>query len=148
MLNKLLLWFEQNLSNAQDTSSEHTLKLATAVMFYELIRADNQIQDAELTLLRQLLEEQFQLPDEELDELMDSANKHAEESVDLVQFTRVINDQCDLEQKQQFIKRLWQLAYADQQLDGHEEHLIRKVADLIYVSHSDFIKAKLSVVPD
>ncbi|WP_438865066.1 TerB family tellurite resistance protein [Neptunicella sp.] len=148
MLNKLLLWFEQNLNHPQQNGSEHTLKLATAVMFYELIRADNQIEETELSLLRQLLEQQFQLSTDELDNLMESANQHAEESVDLVQYTRVLNEQCDLEQKQQLVKALWQLAYADQRLDGHEEYLIRKVSDLIYVSHSDFIKAKLSVVGD
>jgi uncharacterized tellurite resistance protein B-like protein len=37
---------------------------------------------------------------------------------------------------------MWELAYADAELDKYEEYVIRKVADLIYVSHSEFIRAK------
>ncbi|MBC3764419.1 TerB family tellurite resistance protein [Neptunicella marina] len=147
MLNKLLRWFEQNLNPSQQSSSEHTLKIATAVMFYEIIRADHKIDEQELTLLRQLLSDSFSLSTDELNELMQSAKDYAEEAVDMVQYTRVINEQCSREQKQQFILQLWQLAYADQALDGHEELLIRKISDLIYLNHSDYIQAKLKVVP-
>jgi len=37
---------------------------------------------------------------------------------------------------------MWEIAYADNQLDKYEEYVIRKVADLIHVSHSEFIRAK------
>ncbi len=37
---------------------------------------------------------------------------------------------------------MWQIAYADGQLDKYEEYMIRRVTELTYVSHSDFIRAK------
>jgi uncharacterized tellurite resistance protein B-like protein len=37
---------------------------------------------------------------------------------------------------------LWQVAYADGSLDPYEEALVRKIADLIYVPHREFIQAK------
>jgi len=30
-------------------------------------------------------------------------------------------------------------------LDKHEEYVVRKIADLIYVEHKDFIEAKIRV---
>jgi len=43
------------------------------------------------------------------------------------------------------VESLWEVAYADQHLDRYEDHLVRKVADLIHVRHSDFIRTKLEV---
>jgi uncharacterized tellurite resistance protein B-like protein len=40
---------------------------------------------------------------------------------------------------------MWELAFADGDLSKYEEYVIRKVADLIYVSHSEFIRAKTVV---
>jgi uncharacterized tellurite resistance protein B-like protein len=43
---------------------------------------------------------------------------------------------------------LWELAYADGELDAHEEHRIRRLAGLLHVSHSEFIRTKLAAQPD
>ena len=43
------------------------------------------------------------------------------------------------------IEDLWRIAYSDERIDKYEDYVIRKVADLIYVTHSDFIKSKLKV---
>ena len=42
------------------------------------------------------------------------------------------------------IESMWKIAYADGNIDKYEEHIIRKVSNLIYVAHSDFIKAKIN----
>ena len=42
------------------------------------------------------------------------------------------------------IHNMWEVAYADGHIDRYEEHLIRKVADLLYLSHVDFIKSKVN----
>ena len=62
--------------------------------------------------------------------------------------TTLINDQFNPEQKYRLIVALWQVANADGIISKHEDHLIRNVADLIYVSHSNFIRAKLEVIGD
>ena len=43
------------------------------------------------------------------------------------------------------IEHLWEIAFADSRLDKYEEHMVRKIAGLIYVEHKDFINAKLRV---
>ncbi len=65
-------------------------------------------------------------------------------SVELFQFTRLIDDAFTPEQKVQVVERLWRIAYADEQVDRLEEHLVRKIANLLHVSHRDYIAAKLA----
>jgi len=38
---------------------------------------------------------------------------------------------------------MWQVAYADSELSAYEQHVIRKIADLLYVPHRAYIAAKL-----
>ena len=55
---------------------------------------------------------------------------------------RLINRHFSQEEKNHIVELLWEVAYADGELDKYEEHLVRKLADLIYVPHRSFIRAK------
>ena len=145
MIAKLIDWIEGSLSPSNSPQREPDLNAVTAVLYVELLRSDHVIQAEELSLLAEVLSSQFSLSSSEVADLIDNAQQHIEESADLVQFTRVVNQHCDIPSKCQLIENLWRLAYADNHLDGHEEAFIRKVADLLYVSHSDFIRSKLKV---
>ena len=70
-----------------------------------------------------------------------------EESVSFFEFTSLINDSCSRKEKYDLLVILWKVAYADGQLDKYEEYYIRKIKDLLYLSQSDFIKAKLEAKP-
>ena len=85
------------------------------------------------------------MSEEELGELVKLAESEANQATSLYEFTRLINDEYDYEEKVGLIENMWKIAFSDEQLDKYEEHLIRKISDLIYVSHSDFIKTKLNV---
>jgi uncharacterized tellurite resistance protein B-like protein len=76
------------------------------------------------------------------DELLATAKKEVHEATDLFQFTGVINTSYDYEEKVTLIESLWKVAYSDKQLDKYEEHMVRRIADLLYVSHSDFMQTK------
>ena len=67
----------------------------------------------------------------------------AESGSEGVEFTRVINDHYGPGEKLTLIASMWQVAYADGDLDKYEEHLIRQVAELTYVPHQDYIRCKL-----
>ena len=69
----------------------------------------------------------------------------ADQAVDHFQFVRLVNEHYDYADKVELVELMWQLAYADEQLDALEEHRIRKLADLLFVRHSDFIRTKLRV---
>ena len=72
----------------------------------------------------------------------EEAGERADAATCLYEFTRVVNDTASIEQKRELIGLMWRVAMADQTLSQYEEHVIRKVADLLYLPHSDFIRAK------
>jgi len=123
---------------------EHDLKTAVAALLIEVMRADTQQQDDELKTLTFTLKKYFELPDAEVDELMQSAGKSLDEAIDYFQFSKQINNQCSAQQRIDIVELLWRLAYADGELDPQEEYVIRRVANLLYVTHEDFIAAKLA----
>ena len=144
MLKKLSDWFQEQFDPKQEENHKHKVELATAVLFYEIMRADDTFEQAEREVYRQRLESHFTLSVQELDDLIELTTTQAHQAADFVQFTRVINNACDGSEKRAILDSLWLLAYADDRLDPHEEHLIRRIADLLYLPHSQFIQSKLA----
>ena len=84
------------------------------------------------------------MTDDELEILLKLALEEKHAAIDYHQFTSLINQHYSQEQKIKLIEMLWQLAYADHTIDKFEEHLIRKLAELLHVPHKHFIQAKHS----
>ena len=121
---------------------EHALRVATAVLLVEVTRADFSVEQSERQRLRQLLEQQFELSVEELDALLEQAEVDADRLVSIQHITRLINQHYDHAMKLRVIQMMWHMVYADGEKDHYEEHLIRQVADLLYISHSEFVQAR------
>jgi uncharacterized tellurite resistance protein B-like protein len=125
-------------------SQQHNLHMAAAVLLVETARADFTQDPTELAKLTQLLTTALQLGQDEVHELVVAAQQRVETATSLYEFTKVINALCDAGQKLQLISAMWLVAYADGNLDKYEEHLIRQVAELTYVTHRDYIQCKLA----
>ena len=117
---------------------------ACVALLLETGMADEILDESELMALKNTLQKDFQINEDEIDELINLAKENVEDSTSLYEFTRDINDNFDAAERVKLIESMWKIAYADGNIDKYEEHIIRKVSNLIYVSHSDFIKAKLS----
>ncbi|GGO75009.1 tellurite resistance TerB family protein [Bowmanella pacifica] len=143
MLKQFKHWLQETLVVTRDSGIQLQLDLATAVLYMEVIRADQQLDPQERKLMQDLLQSEFNLGHSDIQALLQTSEQQAEQAPDLVSFTRVLNQQCGAEQKARIMENLWQLAYADGRLDSHEEHIIRRIADLLYIPHSQFIQAKL-----
>jgi uncharacterized tellurite resistance protein B-like protein len=85
---------------------------------------------------------QFALTPEEITTVTEKASEQVDAATCLFEFTRTLNDLASIKQKRALLAMMWRVAMADNELSRYEEHLIRKVADLLYVPHSDFIAAK------
>jgi uncharacterized tellurite resistance protein B-like protein len=146
VLSKLARLLDRHLTPGGDTLSQPlTLvqkQLAMAALLVEVALADHHFDPAEFDHLLVLLERKFSLPLEERTALAELAKTEAADATSLHQFTQLVNRECTHDEKFTLVKAMWELAYADGQLDKYEEYVIRKVADLIHVSHSDFIRAK------
>lgn len=140
-------WFKSHLDN-NNSHTQHTIELATAVLLYEVMRADNKLEHLEQDSYRNQLEKHFSLNGSALETLCQLSQSQAETAADYQQFTRVINDIYDPEEKRAVLDSLWSVAYADHELSPDEDYTIRKIADLLYIPHSQFIQSKLSIKPD
>ena len=114
-----------------------------SALLIEVAFADKIFNDSELVSLKNSLKETYNLQDDIINELIDDAEKTVEESTSLYEYTRVVNDEFTYTDKLELLSGLWKLALADGSLDKYEDHLIRKISDLMHISHSDFIKIKL-----
>lgn len=122
-----------------------TLELATAALLCEVMRADYHASDTERTALQQMLTRRYRLGEREVEELMALAEAEVEEAVDHYQFVSLVKEHYSYAQRCELVALMWQLAWADGSVDPLEEHRIRRLADLLHVSHSDFIRTKLQV---
>jgi len=124
-------------------NQERLVMLAAAALLLEVAWADHDISDEELDLIRRQLCRQFHLSADEVSSIVAESKQHHEDSVGMHSYTRTINDVWDEPKKFNLIVALWQLALSDEELNRYEEHIIRRIAELLYVSHDRFIAAKL-----
>jgi len=144
MIKALSSLFEINTPDNDDITLEHRRHLAAAALLIETARADFTQDGIEETSMTAMLQGSLDLTEEEVEELLRLANAEVDAATSLYQFTRTVNDHFTPAQKSQLIGDMWRVAYADGDVDKYEEHLIRRVADLVYVAHEDYIRAKLS----
>ena len=133
---------------AEAETREHGYHVATAALLVEVMRADHEVQPEERDAVLRALRAAFaDLSTDEIRDLLARAEEHADDATSLYEFTRHINRQLDHDQKAHVVELLWRVAYADGDLDKYEEHLVRRIADLIHVPHSVFIRMKHKAAP-
>ncbi len=133
----------RDLSTAQEQGIG--LQLAAAALMIEVAAADFEQSPEEREALVAALEKSFDLSAHDLQELVADAEQHHQDATSLYQFTSVLNENCTQPEKFQILVNLWRVAFADGELDKYEDHRIRRIAELLNLSHREFIQAKLKV---
>ena len=143
-------FFDANLTAATQAGNpadqERAYQLATAALLIEMTRADHDVKSVELNAVTEAVQRAFELDAAQTEELLALAEEEADTATSLYEFTRLINRHFDAKQKEHIVELLWHVALADGEIDKYEDHLVRKVADLIYVPHLAFIRAKHSAM--
>ena len=134
-------------STLSETADDEGLGIAAGVLMLEIARADDEIDDLEKEVVIEGIKKILNKNNQEINDIFQKVIAVVEESVSFFEFTSLINDSCSREEKYNLLVILWKVAYADGQLDKYEEYYIRKIKDLLYLSQSDFIKAKLEAKP-
>jgi uncharacterized tellurite resistance protein B-like protein len=144
MLKKIQIFFETSFKLSDDggASVEHRLNLAAAALLVEMMLQDDKVSDVEENAVKKAMIEQLKLTVDEADKLYALAHEEKNQATDYHQFTRLIAQHYTQPQKIKLIEALWAVAFADQVLDKYEEQMMRKICDLIHVSHKDFIQAR------
>jgi uncharacterized tellurite resistance protein B-like protein len=142
MLMKITAFFQSLNEQAESTKSALSVEMACTVLLCEVMKADGHLDEAEQSLLTEMISQQFSLSEKEVRELIQQAIELSEHAIDFHQFTSKINSHYSPQEKGEIVTLLWKLAMADGKIASIEEHIIRRVSDLLYLSHSQYIHAK------
>ncbi len=141
---KQILEDKQGLEQGGDA---HALQLAATALLMEVARVDSDSRNpVELETIAAGIRGKFDLSEDETREVMALARAEADESVSYFGFTALINEHFGAEQKERLVELMWRVTAADGRVHAHQEALVRKVADLLYVPHSTYIRAKVRVL--
>lgn len=148
MIKRFFATKEDNLPPISEEEKAKKIHIATCALLFEMANIDGKFSDQEREYIITIFKKDYNLSDEEISDLLDSSQKELDESIDLWQFTNLINQNYTLEEKIRIIKTIWSLAYADGKLTNHEDYLVHKLAELLRLSHKQLIEAKLKVISE
>ena len=141
MINKLKSLFSSD--TAKNTDRQDTnLDTVAAALIFEVIRADGKVDDSEMQSLTNILKRDFQVDKSELDNILIEAKEVSDTTISLQPLTSKINKQGSNEERQNLLVHLWRIAMADDHVDTHERHIIRRIANLLYLTESQIYSAK------
>ncbi len=127
-------------------ADNRNINLATCAILIEMANADGKFSAREKDNIINIFQKEYGLSEEEITGLMKSSEAELEKSIDLWQFTNLINQNYSIEEKLKVIEIIWKVAYSDGRLEKHEDYLIHKIAGLLRLSHDQLIDAKLKIV--
>ena len=122
------------------------LERVTALLLVEIARSDHEVAPEELATIRAALAQSSSLEAAELDEIVAESQADAEAALSLHGYVARVNESLDKQGKIRLVEQMWRVALADGDIDRYEEYTIRKLAELLYLKHRDFMQAKLRVL--
>ncbi|MBI9085410.1 MAG: TerB family tellurite resistance protein [Desulfobacterales bacterium] len=129
-----------------DRNLARDLRVATCALFVEMGRIDESFTPDELERVVVILKEKYGLSKDDADALIGEADRALEESLDLWQFARLINENYSNDEKVEIVEMLWRIIYVDGKMDAHEHYLMAKLKNLLRLDHHRIIEAKRKVL--
>ena len=133
----------QNDASHKRRQRTHDIRIATCALLLEMSNIDGEFSTLERESFIAILKKHFDVSDEHVTILLDASNEELKGSIDLWEFTNLINQNYSIEEKIQVVKMVWDVVYADGKLEKHEDYLIHKLAHLLRLTHKQLIEAKL-----
>jgi uncharacterized tellurite resistance protein B-like protein len=125
--------------------SVHDVRIATCALLLEMSQIDGEFSEAEKKSILSIIEKEYGVDNEHIDAIIETAEEELKGSLDLWQFTNLINQNYTQEEKIKIIEMVWRIAYTDGRLDKHEDFLVHKLANLLRLTHRQLIDAKVTV---
>jgi len=129
---------------SQEEEKISDINLACAIILLEVSYSDFEIKDTEVEKMLKFFETGLNLSKEKSLWLHMEAQKLHKDTNCLRKYIKLINDTYTKEEKINLINIAWKIARADNEIDKYEEHRIRKISELLYLNHSEFIKEKIN----
>ncbi len=137
------------LDGGRDTAiapldKQKLIQKAAAVLLVEVMHADHKVDKRERHVVKQALQECFSLSSHDSEELLQLAEERVKDVTSLHEFTSLLHGRLTNEEKVMLLEQAWRIVLADNDVDKYEEHLVRRIAELLYIKHHDYIRAKLN----
>jgi uncharacterized tellurite resistance protein B-like protein len=120
-------------------------QVATAALLIEIARADGDFSDNEKKRIIELMQNDFELDDDCVNDLLELSRQKVKDSISVYEFSSVINESFTQQEKFELMKNLWRIIYEDGKLDSHEDRLIKIIGSTLNLEHKNVIDAKLFV---
>ncbi|MCY3857563.1 MAG: TerB family tellurite resistance protein [Gammaproteobacteria bacterium] len=127
----------------ESDTDDQQIALAAAMLLLEVAWADHEIEERELALIRSSLVALYDISESQVEAVIAEAKLEHQEISSIFPFTRALNEQLDTNERKRLLESLWRLNAFDGSAFHYEEGVIRKIAELLYLTHADFINAKL-----
>ncbi|MFE8071512.1 TerB family tellurite resistance protein [Marinobacteraceae bacterium S3BR75-40.1] len=148
MFQRLMQFLEEKLDQPRSTGAapdDYQLAIAATALMLQLAGVDRQEDERELAVILEIAGNELHVDEADQEELLSIARERAEDAISLYEFTSHLTDYLGHAERMQLLEKLWRVALADERLDKYEEHMIRRVADLLHLSPNEFIQCKLRV---
>ena len=141
MLAQLKKLFAETESQTHEPNN-HQLAVAATALMVQLSRVDNNEDERELQTIVDCAVKAHQITRDEAEAILQDALAHADDATSMYEFTGQINEHLDQNAKQSLLESIWRVAFADGRIDKYEEHLIRRMADLLHLNHREYMQAR------
>ena len=148
LINKILGVKDKTDIVQSDTDDELKIEIAACVVLVEIAESDSECTEDEIGHVLETMKSTFNLSREHAEEMIELARQARNKSVDLWQFTNQINQSFNHSEKIKLLEAVWQVIYADGQIDKHEDYLVHKLANLLRLQHKELIDAKIKTKKD
>ncbi|HHO76248.1 MAG TPA: TerB family tellurite resistance protein [Deltaproteobacteria bacterium] len=148
MIERLKRFFTVNTGAGTSDNKKNDRRdilVASCALLLEIATIDGEFSETEKGLILSIVKDEYGLDEKDALALVEDARKEVEQSIDLWQFTNLINKNYSLEQKIRIIETIWMVIYADGRLEKHEDYLVHNLADLLRLDHKHLIDAKLKI---
>ena len=144
MFKSIQSFFDNRIETGEQDEARR-LQIATCALLLEAAHADSEFSAEERSTIADRVARRFELDPADTADLMDLAEQQLAKSDDLYQFARLINDSFTHPRKLAIVELLWEVVYADQVLEAHEDALMHKLAKLLGVRHPELMALKIKV---
>ncbi len=148
VIKKFLQFGDDRNDSVTPLDKQQLINTAAAVLFVEVMHADHRVDKRERQIVKQALQECFSLTAHEAEELLQYAEERVKDVTSLHEFTSILHGRLTNEEKVMLLEQIWRIVLADNEVDKYEEHLVRRIAELLYIKHNDYIRAKLNAAAE
>jgi len=147
MIDLVKKFFGKRIKNSTEEGEDslHDVRIATCALLLEMSQIDGEFSESERENILSIIKKEYEVDDEHVTTIIEAADKELKGSLDLWQFTNLINQNYAQEEKIEIIEMVWRIAYTDGKLDKHEDFLVHKLANLLRLNHRQLIDAKIKI---